>query len=90
MKFPEGVRCTIYSFLPFEILLSKICKISQKERKILVSSEIIDQEKKFVANFGKIEPGWDIAIDLATSVSCEFEKISENVDTTILGKIDEN
>ena len=48
---PKGVRSLIYSFLPLDILIQFISKLSVAERDILVTSEILDQPRSLKITF---------------------------------------
>ena len=45
---PLGVRCMIYSYLPFSSLISTISKLSTRERNELISTDLIDQPRNLV------------------------------------------
>ena len=79
-KIPAGVRCLVYSFLKFETLLAKICKISSKERKMIVASDVLDQDRKLVILFkdGIELNGYSIAIDLATQITFRIKNYYES------------
>ena len=45
MKYPEGVKLFIFSFLPIEPLILLISKLSIKDRSLLTTSGILDQPR---------------------------------------------
>ena len=48
----DHLSLIIYSFLDFEELLSKISRLSKKERELLATdSEYLDQERRIILNF---------------------------------------
>jgi hypothetical protein len=42
---PSGIRCLIYSYMTYSELWEKIQKVSKKERKALVKSNVLDQPR---------------------------------------------
>lgn len=42
---PKGIRQHVYSYLPLNTIIHKISKLSRADRKMLVTSEIIDQPR---------------------------------------------
>jgi len=44
-KLPHGIRGMIYSYLPLSVLIDTICRISKYERKLISSSDLLDQPR---------------------------------------------
>ena len=52
-NIPKGIKGVIYSFETFPGLLNKISKLSTYERKYLLKSEVLDQEKVLRIRFAR-------------------------------------
>ena len=88
-NLPPGVRCVVYSYLTFENILAKSCKLSKKERKnLMLYEEILHLDRNLLVSFqeGKNQNGYEIAIDLATKIRLKFEKFDEK-DVLLLQKV---
>ena len=51
IKIPKGVRSLIYSFLPFNFLIKSISKLSTQDRRILITSDVLDQSRSLKITF---------------------------------------
>ena len=75
------VRLVVYSFFDFEVLLSKACKISKRDREAMVRSQILDNGTTALTVW--FEPDSDrklwppIAIDLATRIRLVVHKFEQ-------------
>ena len=81
LSLPVTLRLVIYSFFDFELLLSKSCKISKRDREAMVRMENLDNSSTTLNEW--FEPHserklWSpIAIDLASRIRLivhKFEK----------------
>ena len=48
---PKGIRQVVYSYLPLDTLIQTISKLSTSERKLLLTSQLIDQPKTLRIKF---------------------------------------
>ena len=64
-------RMQIYSFLEFKVMLSKIAKLSNNERKVLIQKcgQLV-QKRHLIVNFDLAcrNDGLDIAMELASTI----------------------
>jgi hypothetical protein len=55
-------------------------RLSQKERRQVCNTEILDQERLYGTSFqkGEDQRGWDVGIQLATKIMLNFQNFSES------------
>ena len=79
---PVTLRLVVYSFFDFEVLLSKACKVSKRDRDAMVRSQILDNGTTTLTVW--FEPDSDrklwppIAIDLATRIRLIMHKFEQD------------
>ena len=80
-SIPENIRCVVYSFLIFDVLLDKISRLSSKEREMLMTkySEVL-QISMVLDPFSKFYSQIEYAIALSCKIEiCEFNCNSKKV-----------